>query len=65
MKFSVTFVTLCYNISGTIVEKYDVVKVDSDKLEEQLQFGYIENVVGFGWTNSSFLEAEAYLKDHQ
>ncbi len=38
---------------GTIREKYNVVTRSS---ETNLQAGYHENVVGFGWTNGVFLE---------
>jgi alpha,alpha-trehalase len=39
---------------GTIKEKYDVVAGQSD-LGDQIQFGYLSNEVGFGWTNAAFL----------
>lgn len=39
----------------TIVEKYDVVRRESD-LDGSIQFGYSANQVGFGWTNGVFLE---------
>jgi alpha,alpha-trehalase len=38
---------------GTIREKYNVVTGSS---ESQVEVGYQANVVGFGWTNATFLE---------
>jgi len=37
---------------GKIVEKYDVVRADSD-LRAGLKFGYTSNEAGFGWTNGT------------
>jgi alpha,alpha-trehalase len=37
---------------GTIREKYDVVTRSS---ESQVEAGYRQNVIGFGWTNAAFL----------
>ena len=42
-----------YRKHGTIVEKYDVVRRQSD-ISANLQFGYHSNEVGFGWTNAVF-----------
>jgi alpha,alpha-trehalase len=39
---------------GTIKEKYDVVRGESD-LANELEVGYLSNEVGFGWTNAAFL----------
>jgi alpha,alpha-trehalase len=39
---------------GTIKEKYDVVAGESD-LAHQIEFGYLSNEIGFGWTNAAFL----------
>jgi alpha,alpha-trehalase len=44
-----------YSRSGTIVEKYDVVR-RSAQLDGQIRFGYRSNEVGFGWTNAVFTE---------
>ena len=51
-------VALKFAHDGVIVEKYDVVNplanlkgASSDSSEEKL--GYLENVVGFGWTNAA------------
>ena len=35
---------------GTIVEKYDVKRRESD-VAADIRFGYSANQVGFGWTN--------------
>ncbi len=40
---------------GTIVEKYDVRRRESD-VESGIKFGYSANQVGFGWTNGVVLE---------
>ncbi|HEY0705358.1 MAG TPA: trehalase family glycosidase [Polyangia bacterium] len=40
---------------GTILEKYDVERRDS-QVEARIHFGYADNQVGFGWTNGVFLE---------
>ena len=42
-----------YQKSGTIVEKYDVVKRGSS-VSSAIQFGYRSNEIGFGWTNGVF-----------
>ena len=39
---------------GTIVEKYDVVRRESE-VSHDIKFGYDVNVVGFGWTNAAFV----------
>jgi alpha,alpha-trehalase len=46
---------------GTIVEKYDVVRAESD-VSAGIRYGYAENQVGFGWTNGAFLELLAGLR---
>ena len=40
---------------GTIVEKYDVRRRESD-VAADIKFGYSGNQVGFGWTNAAVLE---------
>jgi alpha,alpha-trehalase len=45
---------------GTIVEKYDVRRAESE-VAADIRFGYSANVVGFGWTNGAFLELLAGL----
>ena len=46
---------------GTIVEKYDVRRRESD-VSADIRFGYSGNQVGFGWTNGVFLELLAGLE---
>jgi alpha,alpha-trehalase len=43
---------------GTIREKYNVVNRSS---ESQVEVGYQQNVIGFGWTNGVFLELQQDL----
>ena len=42
-----------YRKTGTIVEKYDVLK-RSSQVSEGIAFGYSTNEIGFGWTNAAF-----------
>jgi alpha,alpha-trehalase len=42
-----------YRKSGTIVEKYDVVR-RSAEVGNEIRFGYRSNEAGFGWTNAVF-----------
>lgn len=46
--------------SGVIYEKYDISKL-SAKVQNTLQFGYVTNEVGFGWTNGVYLELLSYF----
>jgi alpha,alpha-trehalase len=46
---------------GTIVEKYDVRRRESD-VAADIKFGYEANVIGFGWTNAAFVELLADLE---
>ena len=39
---------------GVILEKYDLVQRESD-VSAGIQYGYSENVIGFGWTNAVVL----------
>ena len=43
-----------YLKSGTIVEKYDVVR-RATEVSGDIRFGYRSNEVGFGWTNAVFV----------
>lgn len=43
-----------YRKTGTIVEKYDVIK-RSAQVSEGIAFGYSTNEIGFGWTNGAWL----------
>ena len=45
---------------GTIVEKYDVSRCSAD-VSDSIFYGYSSNEIGFGWTNSVFLEFLAIL----
>jgi alpha,alpha-trehalase len=47
-----TAVLLNFRKENTIREKYNVVTRSS---EAEIQAGYKQNVVGFGWTNGTFL----------
>ncbi|HKQ51045.1 MAG TPA: trehalase family glycosidase [Pyrinomonadaceae bacterium] len=44
----------------TIVEKYDVVRRESE-IASAIKFGYDYNVIGFGWTNGAFADLYARL----
>jgi alpha,alpha-trehalase len=46
---------------GTIKEKYDVQRRESD-VEAGIKFGYAANQIGFGWTNAAFLDLLAGLE---
>jgi hypothetical protein len=39
---------------GVILEKYDLVQRESD-VSAGIEYGYSENVIGFGWTNAVVL----------
>jgi alpha,alpha-trehalase len=46
---------------GTIVEKYDVQRRESD-VSAGITFGYSSNEIGFGWTNAAVLDLLAAMK---
>jgi alpha,alpha-trehalase len=46
----------------TIVEKYDVVRRESE-IGSGIKFGYDYNVIGFGWTNAAFTDMYAKLPE--
>ena len=46
---------------GTIVEKYDVRRRESD-VAPDIKFGYSANQIGFGWTNAAFLDLLAGVR---
>jgi alpha,alpha-trehalase len=46
---------------GTIVEKYDLVRRESD-VSAGIRFGYSSNEIGFGWTNAAVLDLLAGLE---
>ncbi len=45
----------------SIFEKYDVEKGSIDI--EKVEMGYLENEIGFGWTNGVFLVLDRYVKE--
>jgi alpha,alpha-trehalase len=47
---------------GTIVEKYDMRRRESD-VSAGIRFGYSSNEIGFGWTNAAFLELLAGMRE--
>lgn len=49
---------------NTVVEKYDVVRRESD-LGSGLKFGYKSNEIGFGWTNAAFVELYARMSPRE
>jgi alpha,alpha-trehalase len=46
---------------GTIVEKYDMRRRESD-VAADIKFGYSANQVGFGWTNGAVLDLLAGMR---
>ena len=46
---------------GTIVEKYDVRRRESD-VEAGIKFGYAANQIGFGWTNAAVVRLLADMR---
>jgi alpha,alpha-trehalase len=57
----VALVTKEFEEHGTIVEKYDVRRRESD-VSAGIRFGYSSNEIGFGWTNGAVLELLAGLE---
>ena len=57
----VSLVTKEFEEHGTIVEKYDVRRRESD-VSADIRFGYSTNVIGFGWTNAAYVELLAGLQ---
>jgi len=47
---------------GTIVEKYDLCRRESD-VAQGLRFGYSGNEIGFGWTNAAVLVLRRQLRE--
>jgi alpha,alpha-trehalase len=56
-----SLVTKEFQEHGTIVEKYDVRRRESD-VSAGIRFGYSSNQIGFGWTNGVFLDLLAGVK---
>jgi alpha,alpha-trehalase len=57
----ISLVTKEFQEHGTIVEKYDVRRRESD-VAGGIRFGYSANQIGFGWTNGVFLELLAGMR---
>ena len=56
-RLSAKFVSLVskeFQEHGIILEKYDLVQRESD-VSAGIQYGYSENIIGFGWTNAVVL----------
>jgi alpha,alpha-trehalase len=57
----VSLVAKEFDEHGTIVEKYDVRRRESD-VAGDIKFGYSENQIGFGWTNGAVLDLLAGMR---
>lgn len=57
----IALVTKEFEEHGTIVEKYDVRRRESD-VEAGIKFGYSGNQVGFGWTNGAVVQLLAEMR---
>ena len=57
----IALVTKEFEEHGAILEKYDVVRRESD-VAAGIRFGYSSNEIGFGWTNAVFIELVAGLE---
>lgn len=57
----ITLVTKEFEEHGTIVEKYDLRRRESD-VESGIKFGYSANQVGFGWTNGTVVRLLADMR---
>jgi len=57
----VSLVAKEFDEHGTIVEKYDVRRRESD-VAADIKFGYSANQVGFGWTNGAVLDLLAGMR---
>ena len=57
----VSLVAKEFDEHGTIVEKYDVRRRESD-VAGDIKFGYSANQVGFGWTNGAVLDLLAGMR---
>ena len=58
----VSLVAKEFDEHGTIVEKYDVRRRESD-VAADIRFGYSANQIGFGWTNGAVLDLLANRRD--
>ena len=59
----VSLVSKEFEEHGTIVEKYDVRRRESD-VAADIKFGYSANQIGFGWTNAVVLDLLDGMKQH-
>ena len=57
----VSLVAKEFDEHGTIVEKYDVRRRESD-VAADIKFGYSANQIGFGWTNGAVLDLLAGMR---
>lgn len=57
----IALVTKEFEEHGTIVEKYDLRRRESD-VESGIAFGYSANQVGFGWTNAAVVKLLAEMR---
>jgi alpha,alpha-trehalase len=57
----VSLVAKEFDEHGTIVEKYDVRRRESD-VAADIRFGYSANQIGFGWTNGAVLDLLAGMR---
>jgi alpha,alpha-trehalase len=60
----VSLVAKEFDEHGTIVEKYDVQRRESD-VAKDITFGYSANQIGFGWTNGAVLDLLAGMQKHE
>src|SRR3712207_4091225 len=49
-----------FKATGTLMEKYDVVKATAEL--HGIEYGYSSNETGFGWTNGTILRLLSQLK---
>ena len=52
-----------FSKTQSLFEKYDVERMSSS-VSDEIEFGYTSNEIGFGWTNSAFLELLDIIKNH-
>jgi alpha,alpha-trehalase len=57
----ISLVTKEFEEHGTIVEKYDVRRRESD-VEAGIKYGYAANQIGFGWTNAAVVQMLADMR---
>jgi len=52
-----------FSKTQSLFEKYDVERMSSN-VSDEIEFGYSSNEIGFGWTNSAFLELLNIIKQN-